>query len=101
MGGFPFQPLQKSANRNLRRNGHQQVHMILRHMTFQYRHLVGSTDVADQISHPQRYLSAQRRTPVLRHPHQMQVNVEYCVRAPSILPHPLKLSTARLLQAFA
>ncbi|MFN0106983.1 MAG: hypothetical protein ACKV2U_33425 [Bryobacteraceae bacterium] len=58
-------------------------------------------DKREQISHPQRDFSGQRRLSILRYPHQMQVDLEYRMRAVSILWHPLWVSRGALAKAVA
>src|SRR3954470_4775457 len=98
MGCFALQPLQQSADRYLRRNRKEQMHMILRHMPLHYLYFVLPANVTDQVAHSHRYISRQRRPSVLRDPHQMQMNLKYRVRAPSVFWHPLSLPAARLLK---
>src|SRR5438270_11982167 len=40
MGCFALQPLQQSADRYLRRNGKEQMHMMLRHVPLHYLHFM-------------------------------------------------------------
>src|SRR3954453_8753712 len=63
-----------------------------------YLHFVLSANVTDQVAHSHRYISRQRRPSVLRDPHQIQMNLKYRVRAPSVFRHPLSLPPARLLK---
>src|SRR4051794_25333831 len=98
MACFALQPLQQSAARYLRRNRKEQMHMILRHMPLHYLYFVLPANVTDQVAHSHRYISRQRRPSVLRDPHQMQMNLKYRVRAPSVFWHPLSLPAARLLK---
>jgi hypothetical protein len=69
-------------------------------MPFQDRHFMLPADIPDQIPNPRRDLSRQCRSPVLRDPHQMQMNLEYSVRATTIF-HPRSLSGAHALKAVA
>src|SRR4051794_19755340 len=98
MGCFTLQPLQQSADRYLRRNRKEQMHMILRYVPLHYLHFVLPANLTDQVAHSHRYISRQRRPSVLRDPHQMQMNLKYRVRAPSVFRHPLSLPAARLLK---
>src|SRR3982751_3188770 len=63
-----------------------------------YLHFVLSANVTDQVAHSHRYISRQRRPSVLRDPHQIQMNLKYRVRTPSVFRHPLSLPPARLLK---
>jgi hypothetical protein len=56
---------------------------------------------SDQIPHTGRDFTLQRRSPILRDPHQMQVDFEYSVRAPPVFRHPRSLSGAHALKAVA
>jgi hypothetical protein len=58
-------------------------------------------NVSDQIPHPCCYLTRQRGSAILRDPHQMQIDFEYSVRAPTIFRHPRSLSGAHALKAVA
>ena len=58
-------------------------------------------DVPDLIPHPRRDLDRQRWSSVLRDPHQVQMDFEYSVRAPTIFGHPRSLSGAHALKAVA
>src|SRR5206468_10078386 len=97
MGCFALQPLQQSADRHLRRNRKEQMHMILRHVPLHYLHFMLPANVTDQVAHSHGHISRQRRASVLPDPHQMQMNLKYRVRAPSVFRHPLSLPPARLL----
>ena len=70
-------------------------------MAFQNRHIVLPTNVPDQIPHPRCHLALQRRSSILRDPYQVQVDIEYSVRAPSVFRHPRSLSGAHALKAVA
>jgi hypothetical protein len=58
-------------------------------------------DVPDHIPYPLGDLARQRRTPVLRNPHQVQVDFKYSVRATPVFRHPRSLSSAHALKAVA
>jgi len=101
MRGSAFQPLHQPADRRLRRNRHEQMHMVLRDVPFQDRDIMLPADITDQIPHPPSHLALQRRPSVLRNPHQVQMDVEYSVRAPPVFRHPRSLSGAHALKAVA
>jgi len=97
--GLPFQPLQQSADRHLRRNRNKQMDMVLGNVPLQNLHLMLRAYLPDQIPHPRRHLANQRRSPVLRYPHQMQMDLENRMRpvsvfchSPSLIPSTLKPS---------
>jgi hypothetical protein len=70
-------------------------------MPFHDRDLMLATDVPDQIPNSRRYLALQRRPSILCDPYQMQMDFEYCVRAPPVFRHPRSLSGAHALKAVA
>src|SRR5947208_5481226 len=72
--------------------------MILSYVPLHYLRFLLPANVTDQVAHSHRYLSRQRRPSVLRDPHQIQMNLKYRVRAPSVFRHPLSLPAARLLK---
>src|SRR5580658_8146526 len=96
-----LEPLHQSADGHLRRQRDQQVHVISRYMPLHDRHLMLPADIPDQIAHPRRNLALQCWPPVLRDPHQMQVDFKYSVRAPPVFRHPRSLSGAHALKAVA
>ena len=53
-----------------------------------FTHLMLPAYVPDQIPHSYRTFSLQRQSPVLRNPYQMQVDLEYGVRASPVFRHP-------------
>jgi hypothetical protein len=96
-----LQPLHQAADRHLRRQRDEQMHVVFRHVPFHYRDLVLAANVPDQVTHPRCDLSLQRWSPIFRDPHQMQVDFKYSVRAPPIFRHPRSLSGAHALKAVA
>ena len=78
-----LQPLHQAADCHLRWQRDQQMHVILRHVPLHDRYFLLPADVPDQIPHPRRDLVRQRWSSVLRDPHQMQMDFEYSVRAPT------------------
>jgi hypothetical protein len=96
-----LQPLHQAADCHLRRQQDQQMHVILRHVPLHDRYFMLPADVPVQIPHPYRYLTRQRGSAILRDPHQMQMDFEYSVRAPTIFRHPRSLSGAHALKAVA
>ena len=101
MCGPALQPLHQAADRHLRRQRDQQMHMVLRHMSLHDRHLMLPAVVPDQIPHPRRDLARQCRSAVFRDSHQMQVNFKNSVRAPPVFRHPQSLFGAHALKAVA
>src|SRR5215472_2256103 len=101
MRRLPFQPLQQPADCHLRRNRHEQMHVVLRHVSLHDLHLVLSTDVPNQISYPRGHLAAQRGPPILRYPDQMQMDLEYSMRAAPVICHPTSLICGARAEAVA
>src|SRR5438445_7962772 len=77
------------------RNRHEHVYGVFGHMPLHDGHLMLGANVSYQISRACRHFSRQCRSPILRDPHQMQMDLKYGVRAASILWHPPRLSSAR------
>lgn len=98
---LPFQPLQKPTDRHLWRYRHEQVHVLLRHVSLHDLHLVLPAYIPNQIPRSRGDFSAQRRPPILRYPDQMQMDLEYCMRAVAIFWHPLSLICGALAEAVA
>src|SRR3984893_1920103 len=95
MRRLSLQPLQQPADRHLRRNRHEHVYVVFGHMPLHDGHLMLGAYVSYQISRACRHLSCQGRSPILRDTHQMQIDLEYGVRAASIR-HVLKRILASL-----
>ena len=76
-----FQQLQQPTDHHLRRYRHEQRYVILRHVPFRNFHLLRA-DIPDQITRSRRYFTLQRRSPVLRYPHQSQVPRAQSERSP-------------------
>src|SRR3954453_23130190 len=57
---------QQSADRYLRRNRKEQMHMIIRYVPLHYLRFVLPANVTDQVAHSHRYISRQRRPSVFR-----------------------------------
>jgi len=87
-----LQPLYHSADRYLRRYRYKQMNVIFRHMPLHDRHFVLPAYLPYQISHSRCDFPRQRRTPILRRPYYMQMNLENRVRAVPIFLHPRSLS---------
>ena len=98
---LPFQPLQQSADRHLRRDRHKQVHVVLCHMALHNLHLVLRADVPDQIAHPRGYLPSQGWSSIFRYPDQVQMDLQYGMRAVSVVRHPSSLNCGARAEAVA
>ena len=48
---LPLQPLHQPADRHLRRDRHQQVHVVLAHVPLEDQHVRRPADLADQVPH--------------------------------------------------
>src|ERR1700686_1344235 len=98
---LPLQPLQQSADRHLRRNRHKQVHVVLGYVSLHDLHFVLPTNIPDQIAYSRRYLTTQRRSAVLGYPHQVQMDLEYGMRAASVFCHSTSLICGARAEAVA
>jgi hypothetical protein len=85
VGRLSLQPLHQTANRDLRGDRYQQMHMILRHVPLHDLHIMRTADLPDQVSHS--VGSVSNLLPVLRRPNQVQMDLKDGVRAASILSH--------------
>lgn len=85
---LPFEPLQQPTDRYLRRDRHEQMDVVLPHVPFHDLHLMLPADVSNQIPRSRRHLSGQSWPSILRNPHQMQMDLEYGMRAVAIFWHP-------------
>ena len=91
----PLQLLHQSADQHLWRARHDQMNLILRHMPLHGPDLMLPADLSHQVPNPNRHLSLERPTPVLRDPHHVEMNLEHRMRAAPILPtHPSRLPAA-------
>ena len=70
-------------------------HVVLGHVAFYDVHLVLRADVPDQIADPPCHLTAQGRPAILGYPHQMQMDLEYSMRAASVIWHAPSLVNLR------
>ncbi len=71
---LPLDILHQLACRYMRRCRNKQMHMIPRNMPLQNLDIIRQTDLPNQLSDPNRYLFRQNRFPVLRNPHEMQLD---------------------------
>jgi len=84
---LPLDILHQLTCRKTRRCRHKQVHMIPRNMPFQDLYLIGQTDLPDQLPHTNRNLLCQNRSPILRDPDKMQLDIVAAMRRGSIKLH--------------
>jgi hypothetical protein len=77
------------------------MYMVAGYMPLHNLYLLLPTDVPDQVSHSRRHVTAQRRSPVFRNPHQVQMNLENRMRAASVLWHHTSLSRGARAEAVA
>lgn len=84
---LPFQQLEQTADRHLRRETDEQMHMIFRDVSLANRHFLVAADFADQLSEPSADFPCHHGLAVLSDPHQMQVNLERGVRAAPVILH--------------
>jgi hypothetical protein len=92
VGGLPFQPLQQSDDRHLRRDTHKQMNVVTRYVPFHYRHFVGRADFSNQVAHSQTYFTRECRTAVFRRPNDMQMYLEDGVSATPVIFHEATLA---------
>jgi hypothetical protein len=85
--GLPLEHLEQSADRHLRRDAHEQMHVVFRDVTFHDGHFQVATDFADQFSDSDTDFSCHDRLAVLSDPDQMQMNLECSVRAAPVIFH--------------
>ena len=71
------------------------MHVVLIHVPLHDLDLVLSAYVAYQIARSRRHLPAQGWPAIFRYPDQMQVDLEYGMRAVAIVCHPPQLSLRR------
>ena len=77
--------------------------MVLRHMAPQYPHVIALADLAHQLPQPLRHVPHQHTIPVLRHPADVYLYLEYRMASPASIPRDRLLSSAAMLmlEAFA
>ena len=80
---------------------HEQVHMVPGHVSLHNVHLMLPTDIPDQIAYPRCHFAAQRWAPIFRYPHQMQMDLEYSMRAASVICHASSLIGGARAEAVA
>jgi hypothetical protein len=98
---LPFQPLPQPTDRSLRRYGYQKVHVVSGYVPLHNRDLVLRTDVADHVPYPRRHFPTQSWPPIFRYPDQMQMDLEYGMRAMSVVRHPSSLICGARAEAVA
>jgi hypothetical protein len=82
-----LQPLDQSADRQLRRDGHKQVDVILGDMPFQNLNRLIPANFPEHFPRPIRYISHQNRLPILGYPHQMQMDDKNTMGTMPIFAH--------------
>lgn len=87
MRRLALQSLHQTAYAYLRRNRYEQMNMIPRYMTLDDFCTGGPTYLSDHVTHSGRNISLQNLLPILRDPHQMQVDLEYRMRSMTIIAH--------------
>jgi hypothetical protein len=92
VGSLPFQPLQQSADRHLRRDTYKQMNVVSRYVSFHYRHFVARADFSNQVSHSQADLTRERRTAVFGRPNDVQMYLENSVSATPVIFHEATLA---------
>src|SRR5690349_17705913 len=101
IGGLALEPLHQPADRHLRRNGYEQMHVIFGNMALDDQHILLRANLTQQVADARADLSADSRAPIFRYPDQVQVDLEHRMRAVAVrfthdprVPH----ATARLLK---
>jgi hypothetical protein len=89
---LPFQHLEQPADRDLRRDAHEQMHVILRDVPLDDRDLLIATDFAEQFPEPESDFARHDRLAVLGDPDQMQVYLEGSMRAAPVVLHAAESS---------
>jgi len=57
--------------------------------------------MSDQVAHSRRHLATQGWAAILRYPHQMQMHLEYGMRAAPVIYHPTSLICGARAEAVA
>lgn len=71
----PLQSLDHLADRDVRRYGHQQMHMVDRHVPLLDLHIQRLAGLTDQIPRPYSDIATQHLAPVLRDPHDVDLQI--------------------------
>ena len=79
--------MHQPADCDLRRDRYQKVHVIFAHVPLQDEDVQSSANLADQIPDSMTNYPHQHRFAILRHPDQVQVDLEYAVRTMTVLVH--------------
>ena len=91
VGTLPFQHLEKTTNRQTRRDAHQQMNVVACDMPFHNRDFVCAADFADQLSEPGADFAAHDWLTILRNPDDVQMNAKNSMCAMPIICHGLGL----------
>ena len=83
-GGLTFQVLHQLTDREMRRDRHKQVDMIMRDVASNYLHFLGLAEFTEQVSHTLRYLASHHWLSVFRYPYQVIFDIIYTVARPTI-----------------
>jgi hypothetical protein len=83
-----FDELHDTAWRNVRRDAQQQVHVVGSHVALQDLDVVRFADLPDQVAHPDADAPPQDRLAVLRHEHEMKMQLVDGVRPLAVLHAP-------------
>ncbi len=92
-----LQILHQLAGRHIRRARHQQMHMVLRHMSRQNFDLVRLAYLDDQRPQPMPNLAIKHGLAVLCHPHEVVFDIEAAVRTGTVIFHPPILPAADVI----
>jgi hypothetical protein len=92
VGCLPFQPLQQSADRNLRRYADKQMNVVARDVPFHNRHFVSSAYLSNQVSDSEADFASENWTPVFGRPDNVQMNLEDGMRTTQVIFHAATLA---------
>jgi hypothetical protein len=76
----------------------EQMHMISGDVSLQNRDVLGRAKFPDQLSHSLAHHTRQHRPPILRHPHNVQMQFIDRMRAPPVVRFPWVLTMNHLLK---
>jgi hypothetical protein len=93
---FPFQALRQPTDRQLWRDRHKQMNMILGYMPFQNFHTLMATNIPDHFPRSIDYIPHKDWLAILGYPHQMQMNGKNTMGTMPIFVHAPKLTQEML-----
>ena len=100
VGSLSFQHLEQPTDGDLRRDTHEQMHMIFRDVSLDDCYFLMATDFADQFPEPCADFPCHDRLAVLGDPGDVQVNLEESVRAAPVIFHARNLAHGAALHTY-